>query len=122
MVELFQRDKSVISRHIRNVFDEGELEEKATVAYFATVQNEGNREVERSVAYYNLDVVISVGYRVKSPRGTQFRIWSIRSLREFIIKGFILDEQRLKNGTHFGKDYFDELLERIRENGILVIV
>ena len=76
MVELFQRDKSVISRHIKNIFNEGELDEKSTVAFFATVQNEGERTVERSVTYYNLDVIISVGYRVKSHRGTQFRIWA----------------------------------------------
>ncbi len=112
MAELFQRDKSVISRHIRNIFEEGELEEKAVVAFFATTAADGKTY---DVAYYNLDVVISVGYRVKSPGGTQFRIWATRSLREYIIKGFILDDQRLKNGVNFGKDYFDELIERIRE-------
>ena len=115
MAELFQRDKSVISKHIKNVFVEGELEPSATVAKFATVQNEGRRQVSRELEYYNLDVIISVGYRVKSIQGTQFRIWATKTLREFIIKGFVLDDERLKNGVHFGKDYFDELLERIRE-------
>ena len=112
MVELFQRDKSVISRHIRNVFDEGELIEESVVAFFATTAADGKTYV---VAHYNLDVIISVGYRVKSPSGTQFRIWATKNLHELIVKGFVMDDQRLKNGTHFGKDYFDELLERIRE-------
>jgi len=115
MTELFQRDKSVISKHIKNVFVEGELENFSTVAKFATVQNEGNRKVTRELEYYNLDVIIAVGYRVKSIQGTQFRIWATKTLREFIIKGFVIDDERLKNGEHFGKDYFDELLERIRE-------
>lgn len=112
MVELFQRDKSVISRHIKNIFQEGELDENSVVAYFATTATDGKTY---DVAYYNLDVIISVGYRVKSVQGTQFRIWATKTLREFIIKGFVLDDERLKNGVHFGKDYFDELLERIRE-------
>lgn len=115
MAELFQRDKSVISKHIKNIFAEGELEPSATVAKFATVQNEGRRQVSRELEYYNLDVIISVGYRVKSIQGTQFRIWATKTLREFIIKGFVLDDERLKNGVYLGKDYFDELLERIRE-------
>lgn len=113
MAELFQRDKSVISRHIRNVFEEGELPRERTVANFATVQLEGNREVNRAVEYFNLDVIISVGYRVKSLRGTQFRIWATQRLREYIVKGFTMDDERLKQVG--GGGYFDELLARIRD-------
>ncbi len=113
MAELFQRDKSVISRHIANVFEEGELLPEATVAKYATVQSEGNREVRRDVEYYNLDVIISVGYRVKSHRGTQFRIWATQRLREYLIKGFAMDDERLKQAG--GGNYFDELLARIRD-------
>ncbi len=91
LCELFQRDKSVISRHIKNIYAEGELEESSTVAFFATVQNEGRRSIERKIAYYNLDVIISVGYRVKSLRGTQFRKWALKVLKEYMIKGFVLD-------------------------------
>ena len=113
LAELFQRDKSVISRHIANVYKEGELDRPATVAKFATVQTEGSREVSRDVEFFNLDVIISVGYRVKSHRGTQFRIWATQRLREYIIKGFALDDERLKQA---GEDnYFDELLARIRD-------
>jgi len=113
MAELFQRDKSVISKHIRNVFAEGELTEDSTVAKFATVEKEGSREVSREIEFYNLEVIISVGYRVKSHRGTQFRIWATERLREYIIKGFTLDDQRLKNAG--GGNYFRELLARIRD-------
>ncbi len=113
LAELFQRDKSVISRHIRNIFEEGELEPASTVANFATVQNEGGREVTRDIEYYNLDIIISVGYRVKSHRGTQFRIWATQRLREYIIKGFTMDDDRLKQAG--GGNYFDELLARIRD-------
>jgi hypothetical protein len=113
MAELFQRDKSVISRHIKNVFTEGELEETATIANYATVQNEGNRSVERMVTFYNLDVIISVGYRVKSHRGTQFRIWATQRLKEYIIKGFTMNDDLLKKSS--GGNYFDELLKRIRD-------
>lgn len=113
MAELFQRDKSTISRHIKNIYSEEELAQEATVAYFATVQNEGNRQVERSICYYNLDVIISVGYRVKSKRGTQFRIWATGILKEYMRKGFALDDERLKNLG--GGGYFKELLERIRD-------
>lgn len=113
MAELFGRDKSVISRHIRNVFEEGELERGATVADFATVQAEGSRQVERAIEFYNLDVIISVGYRVKSQRGTQFRIWATQRLREYLIKGFAMDDDRLKAAGN--TRYFDELLARIRD-------
>ncbi|MCL1941424.1 MAG: virulence RhuM family protein [Synergistaceae bacterium] len=112
MAELFERDKSTISRHIKNVFEDGELLREATVANFATVQNEGSREVARQIEYYNLDVIISVGYRVKSLRGTQFRQWATKRLNEYIRKGFTLDDERLKNG---GGRYFRELLQRIRD-------
>jgi hypothetical protein len=116
MADLFQRDKSVISRHIKNIFAEGELAEVATVAKSATVQIEGGKQVSREIEYFNLEVIISVGYRVKSPRGTQFRIWATQRLREYIVKGFTMDDERLKNPPGKGqKDYFDELLERIRD-------
>lgn len=113
LAELFQRDKSVISKHIKNLFDEGELQENRTVAKFATVQNEGSRTVARDIVYYNLDVIISVGYRVKSLRGTQFRIWATRRLNEYIIKGFTMNDELLKKAG--GGSYFDELLDRIRD-------
>lgn len=116
MADLFQRDKSVISRHIKNVFAEGELNPDATVAKTATVQTEGQKQVTREIEYYNLDVIISVGYRVKSLRGTQFRIWATQRLREYLVKGFTMDDERLKNPPGKGQiDYFDELLERIRD-------
>ena len=113
MAELFQRDKSTISRHIKNIFKEGELQPEATVAKFATVQTEGNRQVTRDIDYYNLDVIISVGYRVKSLRGTQFRIWASSVLKEYMKKGFALDDDRLEHLG--GGNYFDELLARIRD-------
>lgn len=113
IAELFQRNKSTISRHIRNVFEEGELQADSTVAFFATVQHEGGRKVERNIAFYNLDMIISVGYRVKSHRGVQFRIWATQVLREYIVKGFALNDDLLKRAG--GGNYFDELLSRIRD-------
>lgn len=113
MAELFQRNKSTISRHIKNVFEDGELDPDSTVAFFATVQNEGNRSVERNLAYYNLDMIISVGYRVKSHRGVQFRIWATNVLREYLVKGFAMNDDLLKRAG--GGNYFDELLSRIRD-------
>ena len=113
MTTLFGRDKSTISRHIKNVFEEGELPNEATVANFATVQVEGYREVVRNIDYYNLDVIISVGYRVKSQQGTQFRIWATQRLKEYIIKGFTLNDERFKTGSSY--NYFKELLDRIRD-------
>lgn len=113
MAELFQRNKSTISRHIKNVLEDGELEEAATVAFFATVQNEGDREVERRIAFYNLDMIISVGYRVHSHRGVQFRIWATKVLKEYIVKGFAMNDDLLKRAG--GGNYFDELLARIRD-------
>ncbi len=113
MTDLFGRDKSVISRHIANIFEEGELVRAATVANFATAQKEGDRTVSRHVEFFNLDVIISVGYRVKSLRGTQFRIWATQRLREYIVKGFAMDDERLKRAG--GGRYFEELLARIRD-------
>jgi len=113
MAALFERDKSTISRHIKNVYSDKELLPEATVAKFATVQLEGDREVERNLDYYNLDVIISVGYRVKSLRGTQFRQWATKRLNEYIRKGFTMDDERIKNLG--GGGYWKELLERIRD-------
>lgn len=113
MAELFQRNKSTISRHIKNVFEDGELNPDSTVAFFATVQNEGDRTVERNLAYYNLDMIISVGYRVKSHRGVQFRIWATQVLREYLVKGFAMNDDLLKRAG--GGNYFDELISRIRD-------
>ena len=113
MAELFQRNKSTISRHVKNVLEDGELEEASTVAFFATVQNEGDRKVERKIAFYNLDMIISVGYRVHSHRGVQFRIWATKVLKEYIVKGFAMNDDLLKRAG--GGNYFDELLARIRD-------
>lgn len=113
MAELFQRNKSTISRHIKAVYESGELSPDSTVAFFATVQQEGRRKVVRDVAYYNLDAIISVGYRVKSHRGVQFRIWATKILKEYLTKGFSLNDELLKQAG--GGNYFDELLARIRD-------
>ena len=114
MTKLFGRDKSVISRHIKNIFEEGELEKNdSTIANFATVQKEGTRVVERNIDYYNLDVVTSVGYRVKSLEGVRFRKWATARIKEYIIKGYTMDDERLKNLG--GGKYFYELLNRIKD-------
>lgn len=113
MAELFQRNKSTISRHIKNVLEEGVLLADSTIANFATVQNEGKRHVERQITYYNLDMIISVGYRVHSYRGVQFRIWATKVLKDYIVKGFALNDDLLKRAG--GGNYFDELLARIRD-------
>jgi hypothetical protein len=116
MAELFGTSKQNISYHIKNIFEEDELNKKATVKEILTVQKEGEREVSRELEYYNLDAIISVGYRVNSHQATQFRKWATRTLKEYLTKGFALDDERLKQGKKlFSKDYFDELLERIRE-------
>ncbi|WP_342240298.1 virulence RhuM family protein [Inquilinus sp. OTU3971] len=115
MAELFEVTVPTISYHLKEVFESGELERDRTVRKFLTVQKEGSREVAREVEFYNLDAIIAVGYRVNSRQATQFRIWATSVLREFIVKGFALDDERLKLAKRFGKDYFDELLERIRE-------
>ena len=113
LVDLYQTSKSNISEHIKNIFNEGELTKESTVRKFRTVQNEGNREVSREVDYYNLDMIISLGYRIKSSIATQFRIWATERIKEYIIKGFTIDDERLKQNG--GGNYWKELLDRIRD-------
>ena len=113
MAELFQRDRSTIQRHIKRIYDEGELTVDSTCAFFAQVQTEGKRQVERKIPIYNLDMIISVGYRVNSHRGVQFRQWATQVLKEYMIKGFALNDDLLKNAGQ--GNYFDELLARIRD-------
>ena len=115
MGKLFGVDVRTINEHLQNIFNSNELVREATIRKIRIVQKEGNRDVNRELDFYNLDAVIAVGYRVNSKQATQFRIWATQTLKEFIIKGFVLDDERLKQGKRFGKDYFDELLERIRE-------
>jgi hypothetical protein len=115
MADLFGVKIPAVSRHLKNIYASGELTLAATVSKMETVQIEGDREISREVEFYNLDAVIAVGYRVNSVKATHFRIWATNTLREYIVKGFVLNDQLLKNGRQFGKDYFDELLERIRE-------
>ena len=115
MAELYGVDVRTINYHLSQIFDTGELQESATIRKIGIVQMEGDREVNRPQMLYNLDAIIAVGYRVNSYQATQFRIWATSVLKEMIIKGFVLDDERLKQGKHFGKDYFDDLLERIRE-------
>lgn len=116
LAELFGVNVPAVNKHLKNIFDSGELQPEATVSKMEIVRQEGKRNVTRSLEFYNLDAIIAVGYRVNSYQATQFRIWATKLLKEFIIKGFVLDDERLKQGkTVFGKDYFDELLERIRE-------
>lgn len=115
MASLFGVNVPAISKHLSNIFEERELSQESTISILETVQQEGNRNVKRNVEYYNLDAIISVGYRVNSSKATQFRIWATQTLKEFIIKGFVLDDERLKQGqTVFGKDYFKELLQKVR--------
>ena len=115
IARLFGVEVPAISKHLGNIYETGELEYKATVSNMETVRQEGSRSVKRKLEYYNLDAIIAVGYRVNSYQATQFRIWATRTLKEFVIKGFVLDDERLKQGKCFGRDYFEELLERIRE-------
>jgi len=115
IAEMFQVDRSVITKHINNIYNEDELDKSSTCAKIAQVQNEGGREINRKVEFYNLDMIIAVGYRVNSKQATRFRQWATKTLHEYIEKGFVLNDEMLKNGKPFGKDYFDELLERIRE-------
>lgn len=115
MAELFGVDVRTVNEHLQNIYKTNELKIEATIRKFRIVQTEGTREVSREVEFYNLDAIIAVGYRVNSYQATQFRIWATQTLKEFIVKGFVLNDEMLKNGKPFGKDYFDELLERIRE-------
>ena len=115
MANLFGVDVRTVNYHLGQIYETGELQKEATIRKIGIVQNEGERDVERVPLFYNLDVIIAVGYRVNSYQATQFRIWATSVLKEFIIKGYVLDDERLKQGKHFGKDYFDDLLERIRE-------
>lgn len=113
--ELYQKNVSTINEHVKNIYAEGELEEEATIRKNRIVQTEGLRQVEREVSFYNLEIIIAVGYRVRSHRGTQFRRWATERLNEYLVKGFTMDDDRLKDMRNFGQDYFDELLERIRD-------
>ena len=115
MAELFDVNPQAITRHLKNIFEEGELEKEATCSKMEQVQHEGSRTVKRLVDFYNLDAIVAVGYRVNSKKATRFRQWATRTLKEYITKGFVLNDELLKNGRPFGRDYFDELLERIRE-------
>ena len=115
MAELFGCSPDNISLHLKNIYVEKELEEIATTEFFSVVQKEGMRDVSRQIKFFNLDAIIAVGYRVNSKQATAFRIWATKTLKEYITKGFVLNDDMLKNGRPFGKDYFDELLERIRE-------
>ena len=114
IAELFEVDSDTISYHLKNIYNSGELVKSSTTEKISVVQNEGKREVKRSLVFYNLDAIIAVGYRVNSKKATKFRIWATEILKEFIIKGFVLDDERLKQSQNFSKDYFDELLERVR--------
>jgi len=115
MAELFQTTTQNITQHLRNIYAENELHEQATCKEFLQVQNERKRKVKRTLKFYNLDAILAVGYRIRSHRGTQFRRWATELLREYLIKGFVMDDRRLKEGKSFGEDYFEELLERIRD-------
>lgn len=115
MAELFGVSVATINEHLQNIYETKELQDISTIRKFLIVQNEGGRDVEREVNFYNLDVIISVGYRVNSVEATHFRKWATTVLREYIVKGFVLDDELLKNGSRLGKDYFQELLERIRD-------
>jgi len=115
MADLFDTSSDNIGLHLKNIYEDGELEENSTTENFSVVQNEGGRSVKRTIKFYNLDAIIAIGYRVNSKQATQFRIWATQTLKEFIIKGFVIDDERLKQGEQaFGQDYFDELLERVR--------
>jgi hypothetical protein len=115
MAQLFDVDVRTVNEHLKNIYDQGELVREATIRKFRIVQTEGNRDVSRNVEFYNLDAIISVGYRVNSVRATQFRQWATQVLKEFAIKGYVLDKKRMENGSFLGEDYFERLLEEIRE-------
>lgn len=115
IAELFQVSIPTVNEHIKNIIDEGELRNKATIRKFLIVQTEGSRQVSRNVDFFNLDMILAVGYCVRSDRGTQFRQWATQRLNEYLVKGFTMDDDRLKEGVNLGSDYFDEILERIRD-------
>ena len=115
MAELFNVNVPAVSKHLQNIYEEGELERDSTISKMETDQQEGERQVRRTVDHYNLDAIIAVGYRVNSKKATRFRQWATKTLREYIQKGFVINDEMMKNGRPFGRDYFDELLERIRE-------
>lgn len=115
IAELYQKGVNTINEHIKNIYVEGELQESATIRKNRIVQTEGKREVEREVSFYSLEMILAIGYRVRSHRGTQFRQWATERLNEYLVKGFTMDDDRLKEMRNFGEDYFDELLERIRD-------
>ena len=115
MAELFDVNPQAITKHLSNIYEEGELDKDSTCSKMEQVQNEGKRSISRELLFYNLDAIIAIGYRVNSRRATQFRIWATQVLKEYIIKGFALNDERMKQGgTPFGKDYFRELLERVQ--------
>ena len=115
MAALFDIGIPTINEHLKNIYESGELTREATIRKFLIVRTEGNRDVSRNLEYYSLDAIISVGYRINSKRATQFRQWATRVLREFAVKGYVLDKKRMENGTFLGKDYFERLLAEIRE-------
>lgn len=115
IAQLYQKGVNTINEHIKHIYEDGELDEQATIRKFRIVQNEGNRKVSREIDYYNLNMILAIGYRVRSPRGNQFRRWASEVLTEYMKKGFVMNDERLKNPKKFGADYFDELLERIRD-------
>src|SRR5271157_167269 len=118
LAELFEKDVRTINEHLQNIYEEGELDPEASIRKFRIVRREGNREAGRLIEHYSLDAVLAVGYRVRSPRGTQFRRWATERLKEYLVKGFTMDDERLRNPPVEGSgvpDYFDELLERIRD-------
>ena len=115
IAELYQTTPQNITLHVKNIYEEGELEVESTCKYYLQVQNEGSRQVKRKAKHYNLEMILAIGYRVRSHRGTQFRKWATERLNEYLVKGFTIDDDRLKEMRNFGEDYFDELLERIRD-------
>jgi len=115
IAQLYQKGVNTINEHIKHIYEDGELDDQATIRKFRIVQNEGKREVSREIDYYNLNMILAIGYRVRSHRGNQFRRWASEILSEYMKKGFVMNDDRLKNPKKFGADYFDELLERIRD-------
>ena len=115
MAEVFDVNVPAINKHLNNIYEDGELEKKSTISKMEIVRKEGNRNVNRELEFYNLDAIIAVGYRVNSKKATKFRIWSTKIIKEYMIKGFAIDVDKMKNGSKFGKDYYDELLQTIKE-------